>query len=180
MRKLQFLAIIIALLGGCAAKQNKTNQDLTSLNEIYHLERDYAVVDDEATTAIQEFLKANSIDVTRHDDYILLVNYGARKFTMTPRLLKGQLSRLVVRRHYSIREDFHRSTEIVNFVFNLNQRTNFGQFSVTGDGESLMIRSSITFVDNLDIKEVRKFLTFFNDLIYATIEAIPETHKYLY
>ena len=179
MRKLQLLPLIIALLVGCSAKHYTTNQDAASANETYHLYTDYAVVDDEATTAIQDFLKINSIDVIRHDDYILLVNYGTQRFTLTPRLRRGQLSRLVVRKHYKIKDAFHRSEEIVNLVFNLNQRSNFGQFSVTGDGETLMVRSSITFVDHLDILEVRKFLTFFNNITYAMIETIPGTYKYL-
>ena len=65
------------------------------------------------------------------------------------------------------------------WVSQLNQKINFVKFYMGENGETLVMQSHITFIDQLEVQQVRRFLELFNDVLLTIAETTPEATQYL-
>ncbi len=134
---------------------------------------------EQATDELVQFLKNNAFNVKRLGETELRVDYDGGKFLMQPKVSENGLDRIVVSKLFGVKEQYQNTIEILAFVVKLNQKLNIGQFSLSNDTDTMIILANITFVNQLEMVEFRKFMKFFNDSVKAIVSTVPDTVKYL-
>ena len=125
------------------------------------------------------FLKQNAFDVTRYGSTTLLVKYNNGIFAIEPKAKQGGLSRVIVSKTYNVKQQYRRTIDVFTYVIELNQKLNFANFYLSNDFSTLIVRGNITFVDQLEEREIRKFLEHFDVGILAILIMVPDTTKYI-
>jgi len=135
--------------------------------------------DDEQTSSeLAIFLKANAFDASLVNKESIRIKYQDAIFLISPKANKGGLSRIVVEKQYIIEPQYRETVEILKYVIKLNQSFNVATFSVR-DSSTLVMQSSITFVDRIDAEEIKKFFEYINTSVLAIILKMPETILFL-
>jgi len=135
--------------------------------------------DEQATKDFAIFLKQNAFDVTRYGSTTLLVKYNNGIFAIEPKAKQGGLSRVIVSKTYNVNQQYIRTIDVFTYVIELNQNLNFENFYLSNCFSTLIVRGNITFVDQLEEREIRKFLEHFYVGILAILIMVPDTTKYI-
>jgi hypothetical protein len=134
---------------------------------------------EQATDQLVKFLNDNAFNVKRIGETELRVDYGGGKFLMQPKVSENGLDRIVVSKLFGVKEQYRNTIEILAFVVKLNQKLNVGQFSLSNNSDTMIILANVTFVNKLEMVEIRKFMHFFNNSVKAIVSTVPDTVKYL-
>jgi len=172
-------ALLIVNLVACVSTsplKNEKNETAITENITFTATTDN---DEEATTQLVHLLQKNAFDVVRINEATLRIEYDNGKFTVSPKLSKDGLDRIIIRKYYGIKKPYQNTSKILAFAVQLNQELNVAQFSLKDDGQTFVALGSITFVDKLEVVEIRKFMEFFNTGMRAIVHLIPETTDYL-
>jgi len=190
-KKFFLVFALIMYLTGCACTSPKEkysecstrlNTCSTRLNTLEKESYDRFVLkssDNQQTSSeFATFLKAKAFDATLLDEKSVRVKYQNSTFILSPKVSKGGLSRIVVENRFGIESKYRGTIEILKYAIKLNQSFNVATFSV-GDPSTLVMQSSVTFVDKLDAEEIKKFLEYINTSVLGIILTMPETILYL-
>jgi hypothetical protein len=173
------IALIFFVITGCATQYKGTEMEVPQNRGVFVVKKIHSEDNEEATTALSYFLKDNSFRASRYGQTTLLVEYDGGKFILNPKMQEGDLSRIVVTKYYGVKTEYQGTTELLALALVLNNKFNIGQFSLSEDGDALILQGNITFVDSIDVIEIRKFLDYFNVLLSYGYDSIPEIQTML-
>ena len=192
----RILPLIVALIiTGCTATHNEALPDINlntetddntrstkyKYNNYKKDQNQFTIETNDNEKSIEEltkFLKDNGFSITNKSQYLLL-DYNNHKFLITPKISKGNLSRLVVYNLYNIKTEYQNKKELASLILKLNAELNLATFSISKDKKHLMLQSNITFVDTIEEKEIRKFIEYLIQGIMVTTLKNPDLIKYL-
>ena len=107
------------------------------------------------------------------------MQYEGKHFLLDLKGKPGGVSFVVVAKPFTIEQEYRHTLEIRALVSQLNQRINFVKFYIGESGATLVMQSHITFLDQLEAQQVRRFLELFNDTLVTIAETAPEAMQYL-
>lgn len=175
-----FIFVLLSLTS-CASSKSVAPEDIGSSNV---KKIDYLDISDSHDRSINatnliNYLKGNSIDSERYGDDEILVIFEERKILLTPRFNKGEMSRVIIKKYYGIKDEYNNSVEIMKLLLALNDRMNFGQYATEHEGGYLVITSNHVFVDRLELNPLLKHLSYMNDVINYLFEADLNIKEYI-
>lgn len=178
------LLLTTILLSGCADTTQPYSDSNAQYEDEYESEKHSRFFlktdnDEDVTTALVGFMKDNGFAVTRYSKELMVLKYDGGTFLISPKVSTGGLSRLIVTKIYTIEPEYRETLEIISYVLELNKKFNIATFSLSDDYEDIHMQSSITFVDTLAAKEIRKFMEHFNLSVLSILIVMPESIKYL-
>ena len=178
------LLFTIIITSGCAATTQPYSGSNAQYKDEYESEKNSQFFlrtdnDEDVTAALVGFMKDNGFDVTRYSKELIVLKYDGGIFLISPKASVGGLSRLIVTKLYKIEPEYRETLEIIAYVLELNKKFNIATFSFSDDYEDIHMQSSITFVDTLAAKEIRKFMEYFNSSVLSILIVMPESIKYL-
>jgi len=132
----------------------------------------------QATHDLILFLKQNGFDVQLYEQEFISVVYHDESFLMAPMVKRGELSRIVVAKVLDVKQEYRNTSEISSYITQLNKKVDFASFYLSEKSDRVIMQGNITFVDQLEKQEVRKFLEFFGTGFALMLEVLPETAKY--
>lgn len=171
------VALLIINLVACVSTSPFKNQMATTTESMIFTATTND--DEEATTQLVHFLQKNAFDVIRTNETTLRIKYDDGTFIVSPKLSKDGLDRIVMRKYYNVQKPYRNTSKILAFIFQLNQEFNVAQFSLENNSKTFVALAYITFVNKLEVVEMRKFMEFFNTSMRAMALFIPETTDYL-
>ena len=134
--------------------------------------------DIQATHDLILFLQKNGFDAQLYAQEFISVVYDGESFLMAPMVQRGELSRIIVAKTLDIKQEYRDTSEISSYITRLNKKVDFATFYLSEQYDRMIMQGNITFIDQLEEKEVRKFLEFFRSGFSFMLEALPETAKY--
>ncbi len=112
--------------------------------------------DDNEAAAAQLYRKLDQLgyDVDLKKDAVVLRD--KLNIILQPKVFTGDLSRIVAAIYFGVNEKYKNTSQLKDFVLNLNDRLNIGSFSLDDD-QNLVFTTHLTFVDWIEEKEVIAF-----------------------
>jgi hypothetical protein len=125
------------------------------------------------------FLQHNGFEADLYDESFVIIRYNDEYFLTDLRADRGELSRIVIAKVFDIEQDYRNTLEMLAYTMRLNKTFDFASFSLSEKYDRLIIQGNITFIDHIDVQEIRKFLDFFYRGIARIFDLLPETAQYL-
>ena len=182
MTRTRVIVGILLWLGGCLitplghGRDTAAAQTASEAGQTFFLHTDDNA---QATTELLTFLQQNHFEVHRQNQRLLIVQYEGQPFVLELRGKKGEVSLVMVSRPFMIAPEYRTTLEVRAWVNQSNHRIGFLKFSLSDQGDTLVMQGYVTFVDQLEAQHVRKFLELFNDALRTMVETMPEARQYL-
>ncbi len=155
--------VILMLMTGCAATgQSQDRIDLSGKTN------------EQATETLLEALQAEAYQVKRAAADRLLVEYDGSHFMLQPRMLPDSLDRVVITKYYLLHPDLAQTPELLLVIGKLNQQLDFAKFIVRQEGRAIEVRGSATFVDEISLLELTRFMAWTNQGLALVRQQFPQ------
>lgn len=125
------------------------------------------------------FLQQHGLEAHIYSTPFIMIIYNGEYFLIDVRVKRGELSRIIVAKVFDIAQEYRHTLELSTYVMRLNKQLDFAHFALSEKGDRLIVQGNITFVDAIDVQEIRKFLDFFSGGIVLMFDLLPETVEYL-
>lgn len=157
MKKLLLASSLLAL-SACSATDSSTQTESPSANRAPTVVNMKSMSNEQATDALYTTLiKANylaeKVAPTR-----VAIQFGERNFVLQPSMNENGIDRILANRFFAVHPKLHGSKELLVLIGKLNQQLNFAKFFIRENGAIIQVQSSATFVGEMELEELRRFL----------------------
>ncbi|QYJ85915.1 hypothetical protein K0I73_17395 [Shewanella mesophila] len=176
MNKLIITSMML-ILAGCAATES--SQDRIPANKTHEAklapERVYfnGMSNELATDALLVSLMNKNYMVKKIAPTSVGVQLGNHQFVLQPSLNPNGIDRILASRYYSVSPKLQGSQDLMAMLLTLNDKLNFAKFTLRENGKVIQVQGAATFVDTLELEELRRFLIWTDDALEAVGKAIP-------
>jgi len=101
------------------------------------------------------------------------VQLGNHQFVLQPSLNPNGIDRILASRYYSVHPKLQGSQDLIAVLGSLNDKLNFAKFTLRDDGKVIQVQGAATFVDTLELEELRRFLIWTDDALDSVGQALP-------
>lgn len=166
------LFILLSLMFlSCAARQSSLSE---SGENIVSTTSD----DEVAARKLADLLEYNGVSIRKRGDDWIGVEINDTNFVLQPKMSNEGIDRIVAQVYLGIEDEYRNSQEVKEMVWKLNQNFNVAQFYLDSDGDLVMLMP-ITFVDRINLKEIKYSLEFMSKSILKVVLHAPEALNYL-
>ena len=107
------------------------------------------------------------------------VQLGEHQFVLQPSLNPEGIDRILASRFYAVSPKLMGSKELMLLIGTLNDKLNFAKFTLREEGKVIQVQGAATFVDTLELEELRRFLIWIDDALMRVGEMLPNTAEQL-
>ncbi|QYJ82180.1 hypothetical protein [Shewanella aegiceratis] len=107
------------------------------------------------------------------------VQLGDHQFVLQPSLNPEGIDRILASRFYAVSPKLVGTQELMVLIGTLNHKLNFAKFTLREEGKVIQVQGAATFVDTLELEELRRFLIWIDDALLRVGQALPNTAEQL-
>ncbi|WP_428617133.1 hypothetical protein [Shewanella sp.] len=107
------------------------------------------------------------------------VQLGEHQFVLQPSLNPEGIDRILASRFYAVSPKLIGTKELMLLIGTLNDKLNFAKFTLREEGKVIQVQGAATFVDTLELEELRRFLIWIDDALVRVGEALPNTTEHM-
>lgn len=182
MNKLIITSMML-ILAGCAATEssqdgipaNDTREEKLAPERVYF----NGMSNELATDALLVSLVNKNYMVKKIAPNRVGVQLGNHQFVLQPSLNPNGIDRILASRYYSVTPKLQGSKDVTTLLGTLNDKLNFAKFTLRENGKVIQVQGAATFVDTLELEELRRFLIWTDDALNAVSNALPTNAKEL-
>ncbi|MCL1143502.1 hypothetical protein [Shewanella gaetbuli] len=176
MKKLLLVSSLL-LMTACTATQSESeapvvNQIPTTIN-MAGLDNGKA-----AEELYSSLIKANYL-VDKVSADRVAVQLGNHQFVLQPSMNPEGIDRILANRFYAVHPQLHGSKELLVMIGQLNQKLNFAKFFIRENGAVIQVQSSATFVNEIELEEIRRFLIWTDEGLRQVGSSLPKGSEQL-
>ncbi|NKF52167.1 hypothetical protein G3R49_16505 [Shewanella sp. WXL01] len=174
MRKL-ILASCILGLTACSATGESTDTEAAEVaNQVPSTINLSGMTNEQAADELyQSLLKANYL-VTKVGPNRVAIQIGDQQFVLQASMNEKGVDRILANRFFAVHPQLHGSKELLVTIGQLNQKLNFAKFFIRKNGSIIQVQSSATFVQQIELEELRRFMIWTDEGLRQVGKSFPE------
>lgn len=167
--KIFSIGLSLILLVGCAATEETS--PITSMPTEVALGN---MSNEAATEALYiALLKANYL-VTKLSPTRIAVQLSDSQFVLQPSINSNGIDRILMNRFYAVHPQLQGSVDLGVLIGTLNQQLNFAKFMVRDQGAVIQVQGAATFVNRIELEELRRFMLWTEAGLKQVGRSLPE------
>jgi hypothetical protein len=102
------------------------------------------------------------------------VQFGDNQFVLQPSMSEQGVDRILTNRLFAVHPQLHGSKELLVLIGSLNQKLNFAKFVVRENGGVIQVQGAATFVDSIELEELRRFMLWTDEGLKQVGKSLPK------
>ncbi|WP_163935223.1 YbjN domain-containing protein [Paraferrimonas sp. SM1919] len=145
------LILLSALISGCASTQPSTRTDVIEFLDS---------APQQAVDKLYQGLLHHNYLAQKIEGKGVVVQFDSTQMILQPAISnqKDGIDRIVVNQYFGVHPKFVGNRQLLALVANLNRQLTFAKFVFTQGGQVILVQSSMTFIEDLDLEELRRFM----------------------
>ncbi|ARD20658.1 MULTISPECIES: hypothetical protein [Shewanella] len=176
MKKLILAACVLGL-SACATTDNNTSESVVSAAPA-SIDMT-GMTDQQAADALYNALIKSSYLATKLSPTSVAVQFGDNQFVLQPSMSEKGIDRILTNRLFAVHPQLHGSKELLVLIGSLNQKLNFAKFVVRENGGVIQVQGAATFVDSIQVEELRRFMLWTDEGLKQVGKSLPKGSEHL-
>ncbi|MBR9728103.1 hypothetical protein ACFOD0_09405 [Shewanella intestini] len=172
--------LVICMLGltACATTNNESITD--SQTQVVPTAIDMTGMDNEqaANQLYLSLLKANYL-VEKVGSNRVAIQFGEQQFVLQANMNDKGIDRILANRYFAVHPQLHGSKDLLLTIGQLNQKLNFAKFLIRENGAIIQVQSAATFVQKIDLEELRRFMLWTDEGLRQVGRSFPKNTEEL-
>ncbi|WP_028773440.1 MULTISPECIES: hypothetical protein [Shewanella] len=172
MRKTMMVTALCAALVGCASTDEANTSDAATVApESVTLGgmSNEAAADALLAALLKKNYLASKVSPTR-----VGVQFDKSQFVLQPSINAEGIDRILMNRFYAIHPKMAGSKELLLLIGTLNHKLNFAKFTLRENGNVIQVQGAATFVNTIDLEEIRRFMLWTDDGLHQVGLSLPK------
>jgi non-homologous end joining protein Ku len=132
------------------------------------------VTNEDATKKLYEALVKNNYLAKMSGAHSVAVQFDDNQFLLQPSINPDGIDRILMNRFYAVHPKLVGSKDLLVLIGTLNHKLNFAKFVLRENGAVIQVQDAATFVDTIEIEEIRRFMLWTDEGLRQVSHSLPK------